>query len=112
VVPERFVDQLAAVLEAVPPLAGEEALYGEFRVLLDAAAKDPAIKQALIAFADRSDTCHPLFRRLSADPAHPLTSSLVIAEGHAWFLRRYDATRGLEFMAMIGEMPFLSIAAV
>jgi predicted nucleic acid-binding protein len=67
---------------------------------------------ALIAFADRSDTYHPLFRRLFADPPRLLTTSLVIAEGHAWFLRRYDATRGLQFMAMTGEMPFLSVAAV
>lgn len=67
---------------------------------------------ALIAFADRSDTYHPLFRRLFSAPPGLLTSSLVIAEGHAWFLRRYDATRGLQFMAMIEQMPFLSIAAV
>jgi hypothetical protein len=62
---------------------------------------------ALIAFADRSDTYHPLFRRPFADPPR-----LVIAEGHAWFLGRYDATRGLQFMAMTGEMPFLAVAAV
>jgi len=51
VVPEKFFDQLSAVLDAVPPLPGEEALYGQFRVLLDAAAKDPAIKQALVETA-------------------------------------------------------------
>jgi predicted nucleic acid-binding protein len=67
---------------------------------------------AFIAFADRSDSYHPLFRRLFSAPPRLVTSSLVIAEGHAWFLRRYDATRGLQFMAMIEEMPFLSIIAV
>ena len=37
--------------ETVAPLPGEEALYGQFRALLDAAAKDPAIKQALVEAA-------------------------------------------------------------
>jgi hypothetical protein len=51
VVLEKFFDQLRTVLDTVAPLPGEEALYGQFRVLLDAAAKDPAIKQALIQAA-------------------------------------------------------------
>jgi predicted nucleic acid-binding protein len=45
---------------------------------------------ALIAFVDRSDTYHLTFRRLFAKPPALLTTTLVIAEGHAWFLRRYD----------------------
>ena len=51
VVPEKFFDQLGTVLDTVAPLPGEEALYGQFRVLLDAAAKDPAVKQALVEAA-------------------------------------------------------------
>jgi hypothetical protein len=51
VVPEQFFDQLGAVLNTVPPLPGEEALYGQYRALLDAAAQDPAIKQALVEAA-------------------------------------------------------------
>ena len=51
VVPEKFFDQLGTVLDTVPPLPGEESLYGQFRVLLDAAAKDPVIKQALVQSA-------------------------------------------------------------
>lgn len=47
VVPEKFFDQLGAVLDSVPPLPGEEALYGQFRVLLDARVKDTAIRAAL-----------------------------------------------------------------
>jgi hypothetical protein len=46
-VPEKFFDQLGQVLDAVPPLPGEGCLYGNFRALLDAASKDPAIKKAL-----------------------------------------------------------------
>lgn len=67
---------------------------------------------ALIAFADRSDSHHPLFRRLFSDPPPLLTTPLVIAEGHAWFLRRYDVHRALQFLAMIEEMRFVSVAAV
>jgi predicted nucleic acid-binding protein len=67
---------------------------------------------ALIAFADRSDTYHPLFKRLFADPLALVTTTLVVAEGHAWFLRRYDRTRALQFLAMIEEMRPLRVMAV
>lgn len=67
---------------------------------------------ALIAFADRSDTHHPLFLRLFAAPPGLVTTPLVVAEGHAWFLRRYDRTRALQFLAMIEAMPPLSVAPV
>ena len=67
---------------------------------------------ALIAFADRSDTHHPLFRRLFAAPPALVTSTLVVAEGHGWFLRRFDETRALQFLAMIESMVPLEIAPV
>ncbi|OLE01723.1 MAG: hypothetical protein AUI36_43845 [Cyanobacteria bacterium 13_1_40CM_2_61_4] len=60
---------------------------------------------ALIAFSDRSDSYHALFRRLFADPPPLVTTPLVIAEGHAWFLKRYDAAKGLHFLSMIESMP-------
>ena len=67
---------------------------------------------ALIAFADRSDTHHSTFRRLFAQPPSLLTTTLVIAGGHGWFLRRYDRTRALQFLAMVEDMTPLSVAAV
>ena len=67
---------------------------------------------ALIALADRSDTYHPLFRRLFADPPRLVTTALVIAEGHGWFLKRYDATRGLQFLAMVEAMTPLGVVSV
>lgn len=67
---------------------------------------------AFIAFADRSDSHHALFRRLFADPPGIVTTTLVIAEGHAWFLRRYDRTRALQFLSMIEEMTPLKVAPV
>lgn len=67
---------------------------------------------ALIAFADRSDSHHLLFRRLFSDPPALMTTALVVAEGHAWFLRRYDGNRALQFLAMIEEMRFVAVVAV
>jgi len=66
---------------------------------------------ALIAFADRSDSHHSLFRRLFSDPPPLLTTPLVVAEGHGWFLRRYDAAKGLQFLSMVETMP-LHMASV
>jgi predicted nucleic acid-binding protein len=67
---------------------------------------------ALIAFADRSDTYHRLFRRLFSDPPPLLTTALVIAEGHGWFLRRYDRIRALQFLSMIEDMTPLRVVPV
>ncbi|MCS6951964.1 MAG: PIN domain-containing protein [Bryobacteraceae bacterium] len=66
---------------------------------------------ALIAFLDRSDSYHATFRRLFAAPPALVTSALVIAEGHGWFLRRFDQRRALEFLAFIGALPTLTICA-
>lgn len=68
---------------------------------------------AFIAFLDVSDTHHALFRRLfAAPPAVVVTSSLVVAEGHGWFLRRFDRVRALRFLAMIDAMTFLEVRPV
>jgi predicted nucleic acid-binding protein len=67
---------------------------------------------ALIALADRSDSHHPVFRRLFAEPPELLTTTLVVAEGHGWFLRRYDRSRALQFLAMIEAMTPLRVIAV
>lgn len=64
---------------------------------------------ALIAFLDRSDSYHPVFRRLFADPPGLMTSALVIAEGQAWFLRRYDQRRAVQFLNFIEELPAFAI---
>ncbi|MGH9721763.1 MAG: type II toxin-antitoxin system VapC family toxin [Bryobacteraceae bacterium] len=62
-----------------------------------------------IAFLDRSDTYHSLFRRLFSAPPPLVTSSLVVAEGHGWFLRRYDQPRAIQFLAFIDALPALTI---
>ena len=64
---------------------------------------------ALIAFLDRSDSYHPLFKRLFSDPPPLVTSALVIAEGHGWFLRRYDRNRAVQFLNFVLELPALTV---
>jgi len=77
----------------------------------EAAAEAYVDTSAFIAFVDRSDTHHPLFRRLFSQPPRLLTTTLVVAEGQAWFLRRYDRTRALQFLTLIELLKPLKIAA-
>jgi predicted nucleic acid-binding protein len=67
---------------------------------------------ALIAFVDRSDSHHLLFRRLFSNPPELITTTLVIAEGHGWFLKRYDRVRALQFLALIEDLKPLRIVPV
>lgn len=64
---------------------------------------------AFIAFLDRFDSFHVLFGRLFSSPPPHSTSSLAIAEGHGWFLRRYDKRKAAQFLAFIEALPNLSI---
>lgn len=67
---------------------------------------------AFIAFVDRSDSHHGLFRRLFSEPPALLTTTLVIAEGHGWFLKRYDRARALQFIALIEDLTPLRLVDV
>jgi hypothetical protein len=62
--PEVFFDQLAQVLDEVPPLPGEESLYAHVRQVLDAAEKDPKLKAELkqVAVAADKELIDPLFQ--------------------------------------------------
>jgi predicted nucleic acid-binding protein len=66
---------------------------------------------AFIAFLDGSDSYHLTFKRLFSAPPALVTSALVIAEGHGWFLRRYDNHRATEFLAFVEALPDLAICA-
>ena len=63
VVPEKFFDLLPGILDNVRPMAGEEALYGQMRFVLDAAAKEPKFKEVLKQSAIDADRTlvKPLF---------------------------------------------------
>jgi predicted nucleic acid-binding protein len=67
---------------------------------------------AFIAFLDRSDSHHALFRRLFGEPPALVTSTLVAAEGHGWFLRRYDRTRALQFLSFMEDLKPLRLLSV
>lgn len=55
VFPEKFFDELPAVLADAPPLPGEEARYATIRAVLDAAKRDPALKTAMIDEAKKAE---------------------------------------------------------
>ncbi len=67
---------------------------------------------ALIAFLDRSDSYHVLFLRLFSDPPKLVTTPIVIAEGHGWFLKRYDRRRALEFLSLVEALSPMNLVAV
>jgi hypothetical protein len=55
VIPEKFFDQFSTVLDTVPPLPGEEALYAQFRQLMTAAKVDPEIKKVVVDAATKTE---------------------------------------------------------
>jgi hypothetical protein len=61
--PDTFFSQLNQVLQEVPPLKGEEALYGQFKALLMAAQSNPDVASTLIQAAQQSEqeVVDPLF---------------------------------------------------
>jgi hypothetical protein len=94
VVPEKFFDELGAVLDMVPPLPGEEAMYAQFRALLDAAAKDPELKKALVATAVETerDVIAPFFAwKRNGRPA-----------GNGWNRSTNNAEFGLDYFDRTG----------
>jgi len=64
VVPEKFFDQLPGVMNLVPPLPGEEALYGWIKSVFEAAEQDPDTKKALLEcfVAADEELIAPLFQ--------------------------------------------------
>jgi hypothetical protein len=94
VMPEKFFDDLCAVLDSVPPLPGEEALYGQFRALMDARATDAAIKQALdlVAVATEREVIEPFFEwRHNGRPA-----------GNGWNRSTNNARWGTDYFNRTG----------
>lgn len=55
VVPGKYFDQFPAILDMVPPLPGEEAMYTQFRWLMDVVAKDATLKAAIVDEAEKAE---------------------------------------------------------
>ena len=91
VVPEVFFDQLPAVMDAVSPLPGEEALYASIRQVLDAAKSDADVKKALIevAIETEKDVIGPLF----------LWKHNGIPAGNGWNRSVNNAQWGFDYLA-------------
>ena len=64
VVPEKFFDELPAVLADAPPLPGEEVRYAQVRAILHAATNAPRLKEAMTKAAIEADAqlVTPLFQ--------------------------------------------------
>ena len=64
VLPDKFVDELPAVLADAAPLPGEEARYAQVLAVVTAARNNPAIKQAMTEGAKEADEklVKPLFQ--------------------------------------------------
>jgi hypothetical protein len=94
VVPEKFFEQFPAVLAAVPPLPGEEALYASFKQVLDAAEKDPDVKRALqeVALETEREVIDPLFMwKYNGVPA-----------GNGWNRSANNADWGFDYLMRTG----------
>ncbi|MEU8901353.1 DUF1254 domain-containing protein [Nocardia sp. NPDC048505] len=94
VVPEKFFDEFGSVLDQVPPLPGEEGLYGQFRSILDAAKNDEAIKKVLVdtAVATETEVIKPFFEwKHNGRPA-----------GNGWNRSTNNAQFGLDYFNRTG----------
>lgn len=92
VVPEQFFDELGTVLDEVPPLPGEEAIYATVRAVLAAAGADPTLKKTLkdAAVSANTDLVSPLFEFKNSGlplPHHWTTISNGAAFGVDYFTR-------------------------
>ena len=87
--PATFFDSLANVLDEVPPLPGEESLYAWFRMLLNAAANDPVIAEAIRQAAiDAEATAQELFE----------FRNYGIPLDHNWTTQRSGAQFGSDYL--------------
>lgn len=88
--PETYFDVFGDVLDEVPALAGEEAMYGWFRSVLDAAADDPAIADALRQSAiDTDAVVRELFE----------FRNIGIPLAHNWTTQRNGAAVGTDYLS-------------
>ena len=88
--PARFFDQLPEVLDTVPPLPGEEALYQQFRALLAAAHTSLKVKRVLVEAAHETEReiITPLLRWEFNGPA----------AGNNWFSPKDNSAFGTDYL--------------
>jgi hypothetical protein len=100
--PSSFFETLPKVLDACPPLAGEEALYALVRSVLDAANNDPALRDALTDAAGEADETlvKPLlqFRNFGIPLPHNWTTVINSAEFGTDYYTRTAAAKSNIFI--------------
>lgn len=94
VISETFFDQFGQVLDTVPPLPGEEALYAQFRSLMEVAGRDEDIRKHLVSVAvsTERDAIGPFFEwRRNGLPA-----------GNGWNRSTNNAQTGFDYFDRTG----------
>jgi hypothetical protein len=94
VIPEKFFDEFSALLDDVPPLPGEEAMYANFRQLMNAAKADPAVAKLLTetAVASEREIVQPFFQwRFNG-----------VAAGNNWNRSVHNAQYGVDYFDRLG----------
>jgi hypothetical protein len=91
VVPESFFAELPAVLDEIPPLPGEEALYAWIRSLTDAATNDPHVADVLTkaAVAQNDGLVRELFE----------FRNIGIPLEHHWSTQQNGAAFGTDYLS-------------
>jgi hypothetical protein len=81
VVPEKFFDELPAVLDDAPPLPGEEARYAQIRPVLEAMNSNPDLKAAMITAAGEVEEqlVTPLFQFRNYEPFSKVAFKAALA---------------------------------
>lgn len=90
VMPQVFFSQLGDVMDLVPPMPGEEALYASIRQVLNAAEKDSTIMQVLVetAIEAEKEVIKPLF----------LWKHNGIPAGNGWNRSKNNAQWGFDYL--------------
>ena len=112
VIPEKFFEELPAVMTECPPMKGEEALYVRYKYVLDAADKDPVLKASLnkAAMDAEKDLIDPLrqFKNTGIPAGHYWNT---VKNGAAWgtdYLNRTGAARSNIFVNQPNETMYFN----
>lgn len=88
--PDTFFETLPAVLDEVPPLPGEEAIYGQIRALLQAAKDRPALMEVLKRVANETEA------GAMADLFHWRNQGIQLP--HGWTMMTNPAQWGTDYL--------------
>jgi hypothetical protein len=94
--PATFFDELPVVMNEVPPMPGEEALYRWIGSVMDAAAKDPAVMKTLqqAALAADQELVAPMMQwRVNGQPA-----------GNGWTSPANNGAFGTDYIHRMGAV--------